>query len=147
MSPVYFFKATPAIWRLASSEQQVMRELFARLLDEDANHRVLDWADEEAKRAKLQVALRPRPPGCLLTVQATGRAQIVHNEDDWQAVGQKLPQDPAERRPAAHELGGKAGGQCDVEDEQRHEAEQAGDKRIPRKAKRRGRNTMHSVSP
>ena len=33
-------------------------EFFARLLDEDANRRVLAWADEDAERAELQVALR-----------------------------------------------------------------------------------------
>ena len=58
VSPVDLFEATPAIWRLARSEQQVVWEFFARLLDEAANRRVLGWADEEAERAELQVALR-----------------------------------------------------------------------------------------
>ena len=34
VSPVDLFEATPAIWRLARSEQQVVWEFFARLLDE-----------------------------------------------------------------------------------------------------------------
>ena len=29
---------------------------------------------------------------------------MVHDEDDGQTVGQNLPQEPAWRRPAAHEL-------------------------------------------
>jgi hypothetical protein len=58
VSPVDLFEATPTIWRLARSEQQVVWEFFARLLDEDANREVLFWADEEAERAELQVALR-----------------------------------------------------------------------------------------
>ena len=58
VSPVDLFAATPVIWRLSRSEQQMVWEFFARLLDEDANRRVLAWADEDAERAELQVALR-----------------------------------------------------------------------------------------
>jgi hypothetical protein len=58
VSPVDLFGKTPAIWRLGKSEQQVVWEFFARLLDDDANRGVLAWADEEAERAELQVALR-----------------------------------------------------------------------------------------
>jgi hypothetical protein len=58
VSPVNLFEATPGIWRRGKSEQQVLWEFFARLLDDDANRRVLAWADEEAERAELQVALR-----------------------------------------------------------------------------------------
>ncbi len=51
---------------------------------------------------------------------------------------------------AADELGGKSRAQGDVEEEQRQEADQTGDERIPRKARGRhveGEILVHRSSP
>jgi hypothetical protein len=58
VSPVDLFEATPAIWRLGRSEQQVVWEFFAGLIGPQRGAPVLDWAVQEAERAELQVALR-----------------------------------------------------------------------------------------
>ena len=93
VSPVDLFEATPAIWRLGRSEQQVVWEFFARLLDEDANRRVLAWADEEAERAELQVALG------------------AHGAAGWSGGGRPNMARPA-RRAAVTDCGGSYGMAC-----------------------------------
>ena len=57
-SPLALLDDTTDLWRLPRSEQRLVWGFFAELVDSQAGAVVLGWAEEEERRAILQVSLR-----------------------------------------------------------------------------------------
>lgn len=84
VAPISLFETDKAIWRLGVSEQAVVWEFFAALVDRARGEAIWQWCHEEPERAILQHALdrRGRQEGWTLvrrTLKAETKALLVQS--------------------------------------------------------------------